>query len=95
MKRRDLLSTIAYNSGARWRQKALGNVDEWGMQDIDTLLLASMEELGELSQSVLEARAEDGDPDRIHEELADLGALMFQLRWALVENDELEGGVSE
>lgn len=66
-----------------WWEKASDNVEEWGQQDVPTLLLAMQEELGELTQAHLEANAEDGDPERIGEELADLGALCFQLQWAL------------
>ncbi|GGL33980.1 hypothetical protein GCM10009037_17020 [Halarchaeum grantii] len=41
------------------------------------------EEQGELAQAYLEATHEDGDADRIAEELEDLGALCFQLAWRL------------
>jgi NTP pyrophosphatase (non-canonical NTP hydrolase) len=63
----------------RWIGKANENIEEWGLQDEDTLLLAIQEELGELTQAHLEARAEGGDPERIDEELDDLGALLIQL----------------
>ncbi len=62
----------------RWIGKAGENIDRWGLQDEETLLLAIQEELGELTQAVLEARAEGGDPERIDEELDDLGALLLQ-----------------
>lgn len=62
----------------RWIGQASENLDEWGLQDKETLLLAIQEELGELTQAVLEARAEGGDPRRIDEELDDLGALLLQ-----------------
>lgn len=62
----------------RWLGKASENIDEWGYQDEETLLLAIQEELGELTQAHLEARAEDGNPARVGEELDDLGALLIQ-----------------
>ncbi|QZP37054.1 hypothetical protein [Halobaculum magnesiiphilum] len=62
----------------RWIGKADENIEEWGLQDRETLLLAMQEELGELTQAVLETATEDGDPDRIDEELDDLGALLLQ-----------------
>lgn len=58
--------------------KADENIEKWGLQDEETLLLAIQEELGELTQAHLEARAEGGDPDRVDEELDDLGALLLQ-----------------
>lgn len=66
----------------RWLLQAEWNVEEWGQQDLDTLLLAAQEELGELCQAVLEARNEGGDPERIQAELDDLAPLLFQLQWA-------------
>jgi len=66
----------------RWMGKADENIKEWGLQDERTLLLAMQEELGELTQAVLEASAEGGDPDRIDEELDDLGALLLQFHEA-------------
>lgn len=55
------------------------NIERWGLQSEETLLLAIQEELGELSQAHLEAQYEDGNPGRIDEELDDLGALLLQL----------------
>jgi len=63
----------------RWMGKASENIDEWGVQSEETLLLAIQEELGELTQAHLEARAEGADPARVDEELDDLGALLLQL----------------
>jgi len=71
--------TVDIGLFAQWLGKADRNVEEWGLQDEETLLLAMQEELGELTQAHLEARAEDGDPDRVDEELDDLGALLLQL----------------
>jgi len=81
---RDLAEfTVPLDTSADWKQRAQNNVGEWGFQGVETLLLAMQEEMGELTQSHLEARAEDGDPDRVEEELCDLGALCFQLAWVL------------
>lgn len=63
----------------RWITQAGENIDEWGLQDEETLLLAIQEELGELTQPHLEAEHEGGDPERVGEELDDLGALLLQL----------------
>lgn len=62
-----------------WQQKADENTETWGEQTVPTLLLAMVEELGELAQAHLEARAEGGDPARIGAELDDLAALCVQL----------------
>jgi len=66
-----------------WWEAASRNVERWGLQDVETLLLAMQEEQGELAQAYLEATHEDGDADRVSEELEDLGALCFQLAWRL------------
>jgi len=66
-----------------WCEIAEGNVEEWGLQDVETLLLAMQEEQGELAQAHLEAKHEDGDAARIASELDDLAALCIQLRWRL------------
>jgi len=65
-----------------WLAKAEENIEEWGLQDEETLLLAIQEELGELTQAHLEARSEGGDPARVAEELDDLGALLIQFNEA-------------
>ena len=75
----------------RWSDKARENLDRWGQQDVDTLLLAMQEELGELTQAHLEARAEGGDATRVGLELADLAALCFQLEWLI--NSQYWSGV--
>jgi NTP pyrophosphatase (non-canonical NTP hydrolase) len=64
---------------ARWHGIAEANIEKWGLQDEETLLLAMQEELGELTQAHLEAKHEDGHELRIDEELNDLGALLIQL----------------
>jgi NTP pyrophosphatase (non-canonical NTP hydrolase) len=73
----------------RWMGKADENIEEWGLQDERTLLLAMQEELGELTQAVLEASAEGGEAARIDEELDDLGALLLQFHEA--RNSRSEG----
>lgn len=61
-----------------WQEKARENVEEWGLQDRQTLLLAVQEELGELTQASLEHDYEDGDVQRMFAETEDLGALLIQ-----------------
>lgn len=68
---------------AYWSEKAAENVEEWGLQDVETLLLAMQEEQGELAQAYLEAMYEDGEMARVASELDDLAALCIQLRWRL------------
>jgi len=63
----------------RWMGKASENIEKWGYQREETLILAIHEEAGELAQAFLEARAEGGDPARIDDEIDDLGALLLQL----------------
>lgn len=67
-----------------WAEKAEENIEEWGVQEIDTLLLAMQEELGELTQAYLEHQAEGGDFEDIGRELDDLVPLCIQLRRRLV-----------
>jgi NTP pyrophosphatase (non-canonical NTP hydrolase) len=69
-----------------WTERANDNIDEWGIQDPAVILLAMQEELGELTQAYLEATYEDGDQDLPREEMHDLGALLYQLHWALTES---------
>lgn len=66
-----------------WNLKAGEDIEEWGIQDVETLLLAMQEELGELTQAHLETIHEDGDQRRVANELDDLAALVLQLRWRL------------
>ena len=73
--RNDTLSTTVEH----WVAKAELNIDRWGLQDRETLVLAMQEELGELAQAVLEHEHEDGEYDRIGDELDDLAALCVQL----------------
>jgi len=69
--------------------KAEKNIQKWGLQDVETLLLAIMEELGELSQAFLKFKYEGEKIERIEEELDDLGALIIQLKMRL-EKDKNE-----
>lgn len=64
-------------------EQAVENVTKWGLQDPEVILLAIMEELGELTQAYLEWTYEDGDLERIDEELIDLAALLYQLHWSM------------
>lgn len=64
----------------KWRVKACANINKWGLQDSKSLLVDMMEELGELSQAVLEYKAESGDYDCIQDELDDLAPLMIQFQ---------------
>jgi NTP pyrophosphatase (non-canonical NTP hydrolase) len=78
----------------RWIAQADENIEEWGLQDQETLLLAIQEEVGELAQAHLEARAEGGDPERIDDELDDLGALLLQLHERR-QSEQFDGGESD
>ena len=73
-----------------WYDKAVENVVEWGLQSEETLLLAMMEEMGELTQAFLEAEHEGGDQERVEEELDDLGALLFQFYMARKDGESSE-----
>lgn len=79
-----LVKTVVEESVAKyWKDKAEENIGEWGEQNIETLLLAMQEELGELTQAFLEYQHEDGDRERIKEELDDLMPLGIQLEQVL------------
>lgn len=60
-------------------EKTKNNIAKWGIQPNDILLLAMMEELGELSQAYLHFKYENGQYGRIKEELYDLIALTFAM----------------
>jgi len=64
-------------------EQAYENVQKWGEQNTETLLLAMQEELGELTQAHLEYNWEDGDDYRVPAELIDLAALLVQLHWKI------------
>lgn len=61
--------------------QAATNINEWGEQEMETLLLAMQEELGELTQAYLEYDWEDGDAYRVPDELIDLMALGVQIHY--------------
>lgn len=65
--------------GDAWDRKARENIERWGVQHPETVLAAITEEIGEVSQAYLEATYEGGDPERVHGEVDDLGALLLQL----------------
>ena len=66
-----------------WEDKATENVETWGRQDMDTLLLAMQEELGELARAYLQWKHEDAEPGPVADELHDLASLIFQFYWEL------------
>lgn len=70
-----------------WKMKAKKNIDKWGVQSPGLILRCMIEELGELSQAQLQNEFEDGDPQRIHNELGDLIALCYQLKFLLYCDD--------
>lgn len=70
-----------------WAEKAGENLNEWGQQDVETLLLAAQEELGELTQATLQAKHEGGSSEDVRAELNDLAALMYQIQWALDDEE--------
>ena len=76
------------NHRAYWRDQAELNVEEWGLQDIDTVLLAIMEELGETAQAYLESEYEGKSEVALYDEIDDLAPLMWQLMWAAMAEYE-------
>lgn len=83
--------TNAELMSARIFTQATKNTEKWGVQDVPDLILAMLEELGEISQAHLQAEHEGGDPGRIYEEAKDLGALCLQLGALLREPDYCHG----
>ena len=73
----------------KWKNIAWDNISERGYQDRRQLLCAMIEELGELSQAVLEHECEDGEEERIQEELDDLSALMIQFQIFIKKEQEV------
>ena len=80
-----------------WINKANKNIKKWGVQSLDILLLAMMEELGELTQAFLQYKyidplenknIEDDEIKYNHiiNELNDLAALIYQMKWVLEPN---------
>ena len=64
---------------ALFAMKAEENIEKWGVQHLETLVLAIAEETGELAQALLQYRHEGGERQRILDETADLGALCCQI----------------
>lgn len=64
-------------------EQADENIDEWGEQEMETLLLALQEELGELTQAYLEYNWEDGDEYEVPSELIDMMALGVQVHYKI------------
>ena len=81
----------------KWEAKAKDNIDKWGVQTLEVMSLAMMEELGELTQAILQFKYSDPFENEIEEsvedrelkynhiinELDDLAALMYQMKWVL------------
>lgn len=65
-----------------WEEKARENVEDWGQQEREIILLCMQEELGELTREVLKSSNADPRRKRTEAELDDLAALMFQFYWA-------------
>ena len=57
------------------RERDRRNVEKWGLQDFDVLLICTMEELGEIAR----ARLEGESPERIRAEIIDAAALLRRL----------------
>jgi NTP pyrophosphatase (non-canonical NTP hydrolase) len=62
-----------------FEERAKENIAEWGVQELETLVLAIAEETGEVAQALLQYLHEDGRRQRIIDEAVDLGALCIQL----------------
>ena len=87
-----------------WKQKANDNINKWGIQTLEVMTLAMMEVLGELTQAILQYRHIDpfendivlSNEDRelkynhIINELDDLAALMYQMKWVLVPHSKFD-----
>lgn len=65
--------------------KANININKWGLQTPDTILLAMMKELGELTQAFLQYNYENGDYQKIDKEIYDLLALCEQFERSMKE----------
>ena len=79
----------------KWEAKAKKNIEKWGAQDMETLLLATMEELGELTQAWLQFKHQDTKFNRVVSELDDVMALGYQMLWVLEnpDNSDVTTGV--
>ena len=85
------LDSGAQKASKQWIEFAKKNTGKWGFQGMPRLLLSMTEELGELTQAYLEwvdAEAPTSGENlikyvNVENELQDLAALCFQLRWRL------------
>ena len=74
-----------------WESKAEANVEKWGLQSLDDLHAATSEEFLELNHALMHYLhddpdgEEDAELDVVVDELDDLAALLFQLRWSADE----------
>lgn len=68
-----------------WRRQARDNIREYGDQSVPVLTLATVEEAGELAQALLHHEYENGDPERVTDELRDLAALGYAWFWKATE----------
>lgn len=84
------LSFVYMLGGYEFASRATANVGKWGVQELETLVLAATEELGELAQAVLQNRHEGGERERIREEAIDLGALCLQILESLADDEPEE-----
>jgi hypothetical protein len=74
-----------------WEAAAIETEREYGIRHPEELLSTLAEALGELEQAYLEATHENAEPDRVVDEVNDLGPLLLQL----VESTETHPGASE
>lgn len=86
------LSDFGFIPELTWRAKANRNINKWGLQTFKELLLAMQEEMGELTKAYLEREYEDGDLSSIEDELDDLMALGYQLRFKIIEEASKDYG---
>ena len=75
----------------RWEAAAIETEREYGIRHPEELLSTLAEALGEFEQAYLEATHENAEPDRVVDEVNDLGPLLLQL----VESTETHPGASE
>lgn len=62
-----------------WLTKADRNIKKWGIQSMKDVCLAMQEELGELTQAILQFHHEGTPIERVSKELDDLAALCYQM----------------
>ena len=61
-------STAITNYGIAWHMQGVSNVEKWGLQDIESIMLATDEEWGEFVQAYHEATYEDADGNPLDEQ---------------------------